>query len=783
MHKRILILASILSLMCARIDAQINLKGVSEDIINPALLSPGEWPASWIAAPGLNLGYGVFHFRRSFELASKPDKFVVNVSADARYKLYVNGALVCYGPAKGNDRSWCFETVDIAEFLQAGDNVIAALVWHQGTDAPAAQMTHGGAAFILQGNGKEEEIVNTGSGWLVCRNAAYQPVSSAVNGYYAAGACDRVEDALYPWGWQNIEFDDSGWSKAAVIRRGAIKGTPDYPEWQLIPRPIPQMEHNQFTVMKETLRVEPDSEREILLDNMELITGYPIVRYSGGKGSTIELAYAEALYNTDTLWSYDKGNRNETEGKFFIGYHDEILPDGGMGRTFEPLWWRTWRYLKIKVRTGSEPLVIDGIDGLTSMYPLTLDSGFKASGASGLDKILEVGWRTARLCAHETYMDCPYYEQLQYFGDSRIQALVTMFNSRDSRLVTSLIEQGRQSMVSDGITMSRYPSSIHQFIPTFSLLWICTAHDYWMYRGDEKYLKTLLPAFRSVLSWYESFLGDDNCLHDIPYWVFADWCGIERGVMPKDKLGRSSFIDQVYIMALQMAAEMEDSFGNPAIGKAWKSLADRMKLTFNGWYWDKGKRMYACNSDRKEFSQHVNALAIITGTIDGLLARDLFDRTLANKDILQCTIYFRYYLQEAMKRCGRAEVYLDNLDIWKDQLALGLTTWAEEPEPTRSDCHAWGASPNIEFYRMVAGIDSGAPGFAKVVIEPALGPLTRLDASIPHPKGEVRVNYVLRKKHLTAEMNLPKDVTGVFRWNGKEFQLNGGRNKVMISRQ
>lgn len=783
MHKRILILASILSMMCARIDAQINLKGVSEDIIDPVLLSPGEWPASWIAAPGLNLGYGVFHFRRSFELASKPDKFVVNVSADARYKLYVNGALACYGPAKGNDRSWCFETVDIAEFLQMGDNVIAALVWNQADIAPAAQMTHGRAAFILQGNGKEEEIVNTGSGWLVCRDAAYQPVTSAVNGYYAAGACDRIDDALYPWGWQNIGFDDSGWSEAAVIRRGAIKGTADYPEWQLVPRPIPQMEHNQFIVMKESLRVEPDSEKEILLDNTELITGYPIVRYSGGKGSSIELAYTEALYNTDTPWSYDKGDRNVTEGKFFIGYHDEILPDGGMGRTFEPLWWRTWRYLKIKVRTGSEPLVIDGIDGLTSMYPLTLDSHFKASGASDLDKILEVGWRTARLCAHETYMDCPYYEQLQYFGDSRIQALVTMFNSRDSRLVRNLIEQGRQSMVSDGITMSRYPSSIHQFIPTFSLLWICTAHDYWMYRGDEKYIKTLLPAFRSVLSWYESFLGDDNCLHDIPYWVFADWCGTGQGVMPKDKLGRSAFIDQVYIMALQMAAEMENAFGNPAIGMAWKSLADRMKLTFNGWYWDKGRRMYACNSDRKEFSQHVNALAIITGTIDGLLARDLFDRTLADKDILQCTIYFRYYLQEAMKRCGRAEVYLDNLDIWKEQLALGLTTWAEEPEPTRSDCHAWGASPNIEFYRMVAGIDSGAPGFSKVVIEPALGPLTRLDASIPHPKGEVSVNYVLRKKHLTAEVNLPKDVTGVFRWNGKEFQLNGGRNKVMISRQ
>ncbi|WP_372490084.1 hypothetical protein [Chitinophaga sedimenti] len=32
-----------------------------------------------------------------------------------------------------------------------------------------------------------------------------------------------------------------------------------------------------------------------------------------------------------------------------------------------------------------------------------------------------MGWRTSRLCAYETYMDCPYYEQLQYIGDTRIR--------------------------------------------------------------------------------------------------------------------------------------------------------------------------------------------------------------------------------------------------------------------------------------------------------------------------------------------------------------------------
>lgn len=783
MHKRILILASILSLMCARIDAQISLEGYNAETINPVLLTPGEWPASWISTAEEIPGYGVCHFRRTFILAAKPESFVVNLSADARYKLYVNGAAVCYGPAKGNDKNWNFDTVDIAPYLQAGENLVSALVWNQGSSAAIAQMSHGKLAFLLQGNSDAEQLVNTDENWLVLRDEAFSPVEVEINGYYAAGACDRVEDKSYPWGWQNLEYDDSRWEHASAIRHGAIKGTADYPEWQLVPRPIPQMEHTPFVVMEESVSIDAQSEKEFILDNRELVTGYPVVRYSGGKGATVEIGYAESLYEGEA--STIKGNRNDTGGKCFQGYHDEILPDGGQERTFEPLWWRTWRFLRVKVKTGDEPLVIHGIDGITSMYPMASDSQFKASGSSevNIDRIVEVGWRTARLCAHETFQNSPYYEQLQYFGDARVQALATMFNSRDALLVKNLLEQGRQSMISDGITMSRFPSTSHQFIPTYSLLWICTAHDYWLYRGDEKYLKTLLPAFRSVLSWFESYLGDDNCLHDIPYWSFADDCGVERGVFPTDELGRSAFIDQIFIMALQFAADMESSFGNPGIGKAWRSVADRMIFTFNGWYWDSRKGMYACNSARDSFSQHVNALAIITGTVQGSQAAELCDRILKDSDIYQCTLYFRLYLLQAMKVCGKAENYLDHMDLWENQLELGLTTWAEEAEDPRSDCHAAGISPNVELFRTVAGIEATAPGFSKVIIEPALGPLTRLEASIPHPNGKLAVKYVLRKKHLTAEVSLPKDVTGVFKWRGKELQLRSGKNKVMISRQ
>jgi hypothetical protein len=110
----------------------------------------------------------------------------------------------------------------------------------------------------------------------------------------------------------------------------------------------------------------------------------------------------------------------------------------------------------------------------------------------GLARIQEVGWRTARLCAHETYMDCPYYEQLQYVGDTRIQALVSLYNSGDARLMRNAIDQIDDSRISSGATMSRYPTRLPQFIPSFSLWWIGMLHDYWWYVDDPAFVRRML---------------------------------------------------------------------------------------------------------------------------------------------------------------------------------------------------------------------------------------------------------------------------------------------------
>jgi hypothetical protein len=43
---------------------------------------------------------------------------------------------------------------------------------------------------------------------------------------------------------------------------------------------------------------------------------------------------------------------------------------------------------------------------------------------------------------------------------------------------------------------------------------------------------------------------------------------------------------------------------------------------------------------------------------------------------------------------GLGERYLETLAPWRDMLTMGLTTFAERPEPTRSDCHAWSSGAN-----------------------------------------------------------------------------------------
>lgn len=768
----------------------------SEIKINPDLLTK-RWQANWISHPTASpKDFGVYHFRRTFDLDSKPEKFIVHVSADNRYRLFVNGQGVCLGPARGDLMHWRFETVDIAPYLVKGENTIAAVVWNFGEFIPLAQITLR-TAFILQADDQKNNFVNTGEKWIVFQNHAYSPVQPNLNTFNVVGAGEKVVGDKYPWGWQQTDFDTSAWLKVRLLDKGSPPGVALDNTWMLVPRTIPLMEETLQRILKvrraagveigdnffdgqQKLTVPANTKATILFDQAFLTTAYPELLVSGGGDSQIVLTYSEALFDAKN----QKGNRDEIEGRQIKGYSDIFLPDGSDNRLFGTLWFRTWRYLQMEIQTKDEPLTINDFYGRFTAYPFRENAYFGSSDSS-LKNIWDVGWRTARLCANETYFDCPYYEQLQYVGDTRIQALISLYVSGDDRLMRNAIAAYDDSRIPEGLTQSRYPCSSMQIIPPYSLFWIAMVHDYWMHRGDPEFVKSYLGGIDDVLNWHERCIGSNGMLGPVSWWNFVDWSwpwdnkkGV-GGVPAGADEGRSSILTLQFVYSLNYAAQLNDAFGRHYFADHYRKLEETLKKSTYKLCWDDKRGLLADTPDKNVFSQHANILAVLVDLIPPKEQKKLMEKVVSEKDLIQCTFYFRYYLVRAIDKVGFGDRYIEMLQPWRDMLKMGLTTFAENPEPTRSDCHAWSASPNYDLLATVCGVEPAEPGFKSVKIEPHLGPLTWVEGKMPHPLGEIKVRFERSgKTGVKGSITLPLGLKGRFIWNGKSIPLKSGSQTV-----
>ncbi len=767
---------------------------------NPELLTQ-RWSAQWIAVPGAPAReFGVYHFRRTITLTAQPASFVVHVSADNRYQLFVNGQRVSEGPARGAQMHWRNDTVALAPYLRAGPNVLAAVVWNFAGDAPQAQITDR-TGFLLQGDTEAERATDTGKSWKCQRDEAYRPLPVSMGelrGYFVAGPGEQVDGARFPWGWEMPKFDDRAWRAATELGHADPRdGVDGGNRWMLAPDALPPMEHRverianlrehsgaeppaAFPASPAGFEIPPHRHARLLLDQTHLTTAYPELEVSRGRGARVSLGYAESLVIPgDYRGTWHKGNRDEVAGKRFVGYHDEFLPDGGAHRLFRPLWWRTWRYVEVNIDTADEPLVVDDLRGVFTAYPFERKAQLDAGGAE-IPRMLETGWRTARLCAHETYMDCPYYEQLQYGGDTRIQILISLYMTGDTRLARNAIALLDDSRTAEGATESRWPTRLQQYIPPFSLWWIGMMHDYWMYANDPAFVRGRLPGVRAVLSFFAAHQQAGGWLAGVPWWNFVDWAQAwPRGVPPAGADGGSAALDLQLVLAYQWAADLERGLGSPALASDDEAQERRLAAAVRQRYWDASRGLYADTSGKTSFSQQANALAVIAGLEAPASARAIMERVLSDSKLTPCSLYFRYYLNTAARAAGLGDRYLELLAPWRHMLALGLSTWPETESDARSDCHAWSASPNIELFRTVLGIDSAAPGFARVRIAPHPGALREASGSMPHPSGTIRVHWKRSGSDgLSAEVLLPDGVTGDFVWRGARRELASGHSKV-----
>jgi hypothetical protein len=772
------------------------------------------WKAHWIMHPAADpQSQAVVIFRKSIDLEAKPDRFVVHLSADNHYRLFVNGRYILRGPARGDLSHWFYETVDLAPYLEAGKNTLAAEVVNWGPKRSFtyfSQMT----SFIMQGNSEAEKEVNTyGGSWKCFHNRAITPKivewmtdrSTIDFGLYVGNPTDSVQAELYPWGWEKTDFDDAGWLPAkwcdiAGGRDQQFAGGILYGGGKiLIPRRTALVSEIRvpFTTLRKSSGIDPNDNFlrnkgnlvipankrvSLLIDQGYETMGYPEMIVSGGKDAWIQAMYAENLIVRNHA---PKGNRNDIEGKRMVGIKDVFIPDGGQNRLFKPTYIRAFRFIQVDIETQHEPLTISHYYHMACQAPLEPKARFE-TGNADIDWMMDAGWRTISICAQDMLLSDAAYEQMQYTGDSRVHNLSLLTLSGDDRLTRNSLIQFDQSRIPEGLTYACYPNPFHLIIPSYSLIWIDQVYDYLMWKDDREFISQFELGIYSVLDWFEKRRQPNGLLGPIAWWGALAWPRhYENGESPTVYEGNNTLYTLHYAYTLRHAAEIYQYLGKTSLADEFSNRAGQICKDVNQLCRNQ-EGFYTESPSSRQVSQITNLMAILAGASTGNEARQLMNKLIEPKDWFgQVDLFLHLYLFEAMNLTGFQDKFLEETSEWKLMKERGMTTFAEVPlewgeENQRSECHPWSSAPNYFFFRTVCGIRPIAPGHKRVEIAPAFGELTHIKAVYPHHLGNIELDLTCSGDKTEGEIIIPEGMQAGFVWKEKKINLKSGKQIISL---
>ena len=437
----------------------------------------------------------------------------------------------------------------------------------------------------------------------------------------------------------------------------------------------------------------------------------------------------------------------------------------------------------VRVTTHDQPLTIVALHFNETRYPLTTVPLPEVDDPR-LTRALPLLERGLQVCMHATYMDTPYYEQLMYAGDTRLEALCTHVRSADDRLPMRAIELFGGSVLPGGLIQARYPSRIPQIIPSFALVVGRHAARPGVVAGATRFRGVAhARRSRSVLEAHRSHLGPDRLCRALPGWNFLDWAdGWERGVPPGGRDGVNAAFNWQLVDTLRRKAELEDWLNESRLAERDRATAQCLANALHDQLWNADRGLYTDTPDRTSFSQHPQCLAALSGGLEPDAAAKLIATTIGDDRLTPTTLYFSHYLLDAMAQTGHGMALSRQLDRWRALPESGFKTPPETPEPTRSDCHAWSSHPLFHVVASVLGVRPAAFGFARVDVRPNLseGPdgIAHVAATVPHPRGQMRADLRLDGGRLQGLIDLPDGVRGRLIHGDQTRELSVGENRI-----
>ncbi|MCK9222282.1 MAG: glycoside hydrolase family 78 protein [Limnochordia bacterium] len=447
-------------------------------------------------------------------------------------------------------------------------------------------------------------------------------------------------------------------------------------------------------------------------------------------------------------------------------------------QTYQAFIRRGFRYSYVTIRNLHRPLRIRALEVLHNTYPQRNTGDFQCSDAM-LNRIWQVGARTLELCSEDTYVDCPSYEQVLWVGDARNEALVDWVINGDPRLWYRCLELAGQSLDRSKIVESHVPSDWTNILPAWSLLWMRSCREYYLFTKDIQGAAKLLDFVKRNVSGLKTFLNDDGLL-DIRAWNMFDWAGMDtpsRGVVTHQNC--------LAVIALQEAAELATWLVDEESAKKFNDFAKVLDEAINRHLWNDTKQAYTdcLRQDGRMslvYSQQTQTVAYLSGVAKGNRAQRcrsiIYDPP--EGFVRSGSPFFQFFLLEALKQDQKDHEFIDIIRRdWGFMIDMGATTFWEmwhrdQPRMTRSHCHAWSSAPTYFLSSHILGVRPTRPGFAEVIIEPHPGDLKWCRGTMPTPFGSIKVQWSYDADGFHIEVVAPKKIQ-------VQFDCPKGANKIL----
>ena len=748
--------------------------------------SAGEWinwRASWIWTEDEAQPKNAYIYaRKTFELSARPNSAKLYCSADSRYRLYVNGTHVGQGPVPSTPAAFYVDSYDVTALLKEGVNCIALLVHHLGEGTYSYIPTQPGLICQLE---TADQVIGTDTTWKALSAPDWTNQGQRISKRLGF---QEVYDARLSLGdWPLPDFYDGGWKDASVV------GEADAKPWgKLIPRESPYLveeiitphaivgayvcpplphdvqapemayfmareeltplpprgAHNLQGLVKSrgrTPMIQPPRSAggaSIILDFGKEVTGQVEIALSGWGGGIVDIGYSERL---------DDGRVRPDRSR--MRYTDRYIMRSGV-QGWRSFGQRAFRYMQIDFRESPRPVGIEYVRVVQQTQ--ASGAGRFESNEKLLNEIWNAGAYTTRLCMQETFINCPWRERAQWWGDARLMSQVAYYTSGDISLLRQGIRQIAASQREDGSVLGLYPASVDRLVPDYAALWVLSVWEYYAWTGDRQFLAELYPAVTRCLDWFGRFARWDGLLCDVIGDTFIDWAEI-------DKRGVSTALNCLYYEALHRAGLMAAAIEMHEAAEQHQAAASNMRVAINRYLWSSACGLYVDNrqdSSPEQFSVQTNILAVLFDIPDHYRKITICRRLLCPEwQEKLATPYFGSYFVEIL--C-RTEFYQEALDMirnrWGDMLKAGATTYWERFTPDFGLCHGWSAGPTRHLSAEFLGVRPVAGG-PKVRIAPQPVDLKWARGIVPTPYGNVEVDWKREQHRFAMRMRIPEGMT------------------------